>query len=357
MAAKLPYSSVMPETNQVIGMDNDINNKCMLKNNVRKTLRVLDEQCAVSGRYIWYNLPPGITSELLERIIYYRGQVAFFFMEDLGQFFVLPYALDGTLDCYGRYNGITPLPFLGENRAKDDKGKEKPWIPGFTLKPQYHIPYELTEDIMTHGCVIIKDYTPQLSETITPRQVLNEPILDLMAEILPLARTNLIAHSGVDGMRVPDEDSEANVKLASRAVTKAAMTGDPWVPIVGNVEFQSLTSPGNPDIQNYLVFLQALDNYRLSLYGVGTGGLFEKKAHMLQDEISMNQSKVDCVLTDGLKLRQDACDIINSIWGLGIWVDLSETATGKDKDGDGEASDSRTIEHINENQGGIEQDE
>lgn len=356
MAAKLPYSSVMPETNQVIGMTEE-EKKCMLKNNIRKTLRVLDEQNAVSGRYVWYNLPPGITSELLERIIYYRGQVAFFFMEDLGQFFVLPYALDGTLDCYGRYNGITPLPFLGENKAKDDKGKEKAWIPGFTLKPQYHIPYNLNKDILTHGCVIIRDYTPQASETITPRQVLNEPILDAMAEAFPLARTSLIAHSGVKGMRVPDEDSEANVKLASRAITKAAMTGDPWVPIVGTIDFQDLTDGGTHNTQEYLLYMQSLDNFRLSLYGLSNGGLFQKKSHMLEAEQKMNQGQCSCALTDGLKLRQDAATIINSIWGLDIWVEVSETALNLDTNGDAVASDSRTIEHINENQGGIEQDE
>ena len=51
--------------------------------------------------------------QLLERILYYRGQGAFFYMESLEKFFFLPFALDGEIDVYGRYTGITPLPFNG----------------------------------------------------------------------------------------------------------------------------------------------------------------------------------------------------------------------------------------------------
>ena len=34
----------------------DSEDKCLLKENIRKTLRVLDEQNAIN-RYTWYNLP------------------------------------------------------------------------------------------------------------------------------------------------------------------------------------------------------------------------------------------------------------------------------------------------------------
>ena len=50
----------------------DSEDKCLLKENIRKTLRVLDEQNAIN-RYKWYNLPSSLDGQLLERILYYKG--------------------------------------------------------------------------------------------------------------------------------------------------------------------------------------------------------------------------------------------------------------------------------------------
>lgn len=342
MAAKLPYACVFPGSLESMGIGGG-NNPCKLKQEIRKTLRVLDEQNAVSGRYKWYNLPSGLTSELLERMIYYRGQVAFFFMPANGQFYALPYALDGNLDCYGRYTGITPLPFLGSSSAE---GKGKPWITGLRKIPLYDKPFDVTDEVFQNGCVLIKDYTPQESEYVIPRQILQEPILDAMSEAFPLARTSLIANSGIKGMRVQDESTAEQVKLASRSITHAALTGDPWVPIVGKVELQDLTNGPALKSEEYLIYMQALDNYRLSLLGLSSGGLFQKKSHMLEAEQKMNEGRAEAALNDGLKLRQQACDIINSVWGLGIWCELSESAIGVDSNGSGEVSDSKQPETI-----------
>ena len=44
------------------------------KEAVKKTLRILDEQDAVN-RYQWYNLPMDLTSQEVERLLYYKGQL------------------------------------------------------------------------------------------------------------------------------------------------------------------------------------------------------------------------------------------------------------------------------------------
>lgn len=53
----------------------------------------------------------------------------------------------------------------------------------------------------------------------------------------------------------------------------------------------------------------------------------------------MNQGTTGLVLQDGLSIRQRFCDIVNSIWGLGISCELSETASGADMNMDGMLSD------------------
>ena len=92
-------------------------NPCSYKEDIKRFLRIIDEQDAVN-RYKWYNLPCNLTSQELERMLYYKGQLAFFYMEDLDEFYFMPYALDGTIDFYGRFNTIHPVPMTsGEEKA------------------------------------------------------------------------------------------------------------------------------------------------------------------------------------------------------------------------------------------------
>jgi hypothetical protein len=115
----------------------------------------------------------------------------------------------------------------------------------------------------------------------------------------------------------------------------AALTGDPYVPIVGTIDFQELTDGPVSKSEEYMLAMQSLDNLRLSGYGVDNGGLFEKKAHELQSEADINGGPVGLVLQDGLSIRQNFCNIVNSIWGLGIWCEPAQNIMGADTDGDG----------------------
>ena len=329
-------AGIDPKTKLPIKMASTMD--CMLKDNIRKTLRILDEQNAIN-RYVWYNLPNGLDGQLVERIMYYRAQGMFF--EINGKFFFLPYALNGSIDVYGRFMGTTPLPFNGVARAGNKPEDEKPWIVGLIRKPIYDIVEDIEDPEFKpeECCVLLHDYSKQLSQLNIPRQILQEPILDAMAEAFPFARTNLIANSGVKGMRVNDEDQKASVELASKSVERAALNGKPWIPVVGNIEWQELTDGSTLKSEEFLMYMQALDNFRLSLYGLQTGGLFQKKSHMLESEQQMNEGNVGLVYQDGLTLRQKFCDIVNSIWGLGISCEASEVVTGMDKNLDGVVSD------------------
>ena len=195
-----------------------------------------------------------------------------------------------------------------------------------------------------NGCVILKDYTPQMNETVVSRQTIMDPLLDVMAEAIPLGRTSLISNCGVKGIRVQGEDEALNVIQASKSIEKAAMNGQPYVPIQGNTEFQDLAGNAALKSEEYLLYLQGLDNYRLSLYGLSTGGLFQKKSHMLEAEQEMNAGHAKLAYEDGLTLRQKFCDIVNSIWGLGIWCEPSEAVIAADLNGDGLAVDKKQPE-------------
>ena len=308
-----------------------------LKSDIKRIFRIIDEQDAVN-RYTWYNLPCNLTSQELERMLYYRGQLCFFYNKDLGEFYFMPYALDGTIDFYGRFNSIHPIPMTsGTTEDKTAVKAQADYLSGIKLKCQYGVIDEEQLDLETfyNSAVLLHDYTKQLSQTITSRQILNEPLLDTMSDIIPYMKTALLAGTGIKGMRVNDADQAGAVKDASSSLNNAALKNEPWIPIIGNIEFQELTDGALLNAQEYMLSLQSLDNLRLQTLGLDNGGLFEKQAHVLESEQAINQVNVSLILQDGLSIRQNFCNIVNSIWGLGIWCEPTENVIQADLNGDG----------------------
>ena len=297
------------------------NRRYSTKEDIKKVIRKNDEQIFVN-RYTWYNLPTDISSQELERLLYYYGQIAFWYMPELGKFFFTKYALDGQLDFYGRYTKIHPIPVnSGGSDEKYVKAQEQ-ILSEIKLDCVYGVklPEDLTADDLMHSAVLLHDYSKQLPQMIIPTQQLNDPIIDLEAECMPFLRTALLNSTGTRGVRVQDADQEASVQEAAKSMVDAALHSEPYVAISAPVEFQELTDGSIGKSQEFLQSMQAIDNFRLGLHGVDNGGLFEKKAYVNQAQAGMNYAGGDVGLTlqDGLSIRQNFCNIVNSIWGLGI---------------------------------------
>ena len=187
----------LPNLEAILGMGKDPKtglplklglNPAKLKESIKACLRVREEQEFVN-RFTWYNLPCDLTSQELEKMLYYRGQLCFFFDKDLKKFYFTAYALDGTIDAYGRYNTIRPVPWTS---GSEDEGKRNKLIADYfskkQLKPLYGVKVDMPEEKdLYDSAVILHDYTRQLSQQIIPRQILNDPINDVMAECMPYA--------------------------------------------------------------------------------------------------------------------------------------------------------------------------
>ena len=289
--------------------------RCSTKEDIKRAIRKNDEQIFVN-RYTWYNLPMNLTGAELERMLYYKGQLAFFYLKDLDEFYFMPYALDGTVDFYGRYNTIHPVPMTSGTDDKAGKAQAE-YLSNIKLNCVYGIklPEELKEEDLTNSAVLLHDYSKQLSQTIIPTQQINDPIIDLEAECMPYLRTALLMGTGVKGVRVADADQADSVREGSRSMVDAATHADPFVPITGAIEFQELTNGNVAKSQEFLMAMQSIDNFRLGLHGVQNGGLFEKSQYLNNAQTGMNYAGGDIGLTlqDGLNLRQNFANITNSI--------------------------------------------
>lgn len=309
-----------------------------LQGSIRKILRVIDEQDAVN-RFEWHNLPLDITGQELERFLYYKGQLAFFYLKELNKFMCLPFALSGTIDAYGRFNRIHPVPFSSGGKTEKSQKVLADYLANknFDVLHEVVLPEKIVEDpeyYLYNCCVIIGDYTKQLSETIIPRSELNDPLLGTMATCIPYMNTSLMNASGVSGVRVNTADEAAQVRLASEGMKLAALEGERYIPMAGTLDFQDIATSNVAKAEEYLLAMQSLDNFRLSTYGLENGGLFQKKSHMLEAEQRTNAGMTSLVMRDCLIRRQDASTIINSVWGCGIYCTVSEEAIGADLNGD-----------------------
>lgn len=339
----LVQAGIDPKTGLPLKVVNGL--PCKLKEGIKALFRIMDEQDAIT-RYTWWNLPCNITSQELERLLYYKGQLAFFYCEPLDQFFFMPYALDGTIDFYGRFNRIHPVPMANGTTEEEKKlyGAQMDYLSTLKLDVLYDIPLEPVDPYKS--CVLVHDYTKQMSQTVISRQVLNDPLIDVMSETIPLMRTALFNSSGVLAMRVNSQDEQSNVKAANQAIDAAVLNGQRYIPVLGNIDFQELAGGDTAKAEEFLMALQSLDNLRLSTHGLDSGGLFQKKAHVLESENSMNAGHARSALDDGLMIRQHMCDIANAIWGIGMSCEISESALMMDKNMDGMAVDNQDMSGI-----------
>ena len=339
----LIQAGIDPKTGLPLKVVNGLPSK--LKEGIKALFRIIDEEDFVT-RYRWYNLPCNITSQELERLLYYKGQLCFFYCEPLDQFFFMPYALDGTIDFYGRYNRIHPVTMANGTTEEEKKlyGAQMDYLSTLKLDVLYDIPLEPVDPYKS--CVLLHDYTKQMSQTVISRQVLNDPLLDVMSETIPLMRTALFNSSGVLAMRVNSQDEQSNVKAANEAIDAAVLNGQRYIPVLGNIDFQELAGGETAKAEEFLMALQSLDNLRLSTHGLDSGGLFQKKAHVLESENSMNAGHARSALDDGLMIRQHMCDIANAIWGIGMSCEISESALMMDKNMDGMAVDNQDMSGV-----------
>lgn len=319
----------------------DPNNVTPYKDYIKKILRVNDEQLAVN-RFKWINLPPELNGQLIERILYYRGQGMLFFIPETKKFYFLPYCLDGTIDVYGRYTSVKPLPFNGKSETNDPMS--------IILSTQKREPvYDIMdldidpETFLSTKCILLSDYCKQLSQTVISRQQLNDGLIDIESNIIPYMNTMLSNSTGVTGVRVNGDDEAAQITIASDTANLAALNGKRFLAINGQLDFQDLASQLSSRAEDMLMSMQSLDNIRLGTYGLDNGGIFEKKAHLLNAEAAMNTGTSSLVMEDCLYQRQQLCDIVNNylLLPMGYPPELlwdcvvNEVVTGNDQDLDG----------------------
>lgn len=319
--------------------------KCNTDTDLKIKLREQDKAIN-SNMWDWCNTFLRVNGQWINRMLYYRGQLAYAYMSEIEEFVLLPFVVDGNLDMYGRPKYIRLIPFTG---AKKDP-KMKP-IEDYLATKKFRVIWSINDPIeaddLDKVAVILYDRTPDLGNFVLAQNLLNEVLINYEAEIYTYMRTNLINATGVSGLKVGGKDEIESVMNANANLQIAAKTAQKWVPIVGNaVDFQELVS-SNGNTQEFLQAAQAIRNLRLNLNGLPSGGIYDKSQYVNKSQTSMNQGEVDSalVLQDKYSCRDNFCTLVDYIWRTGIDCLPSENIVMTDLDANGVMFDDETDNH------------
>lgn len=345
------------------------------KNKYMYSIDPMFEKLGVSIKYIdyqqfltrfkWNNLPEGMDSELIERILYFSGSAMFFYIKELNRFYFLPYGMSGEntevgIDFYGRFNRLKPYSFNG---STDGGGEKKADGKRITRSDLYlstqirdnikDIPMVESEEearkIYENGAVICWDMTPQLAYQVDSRNRISQSYVKYIVQILIQTKSALINSSGFNLFSTDTEASTDIMQLQIDAINADREKGKLSAVVsnaLGKIEnLQSNAPSAMGDFWNSLV---SADNLRLKSMGIRNDGLVQKSQYQNIQEQSIDINDAMQVYWNAFMERVKFSAIVNSIWGLGIYPeplllpDMQQQGNGEEQPTEGEQEGDNT---------------
>lgn len=313
---------------------------------IQKVLEVQDLR-EFSERYQWVNLPRGISSDIIERILYYRGRAVFYYNDAVEKFQFLPFAPNNVIDEYGRWTHCNTFPFTG---VSENKGKKKYTKMGIEvvyddlfLQDDLFNPDEINRIIKewetgSDKGIILNDSILGLSQQPIIRSNISKPMIGSMTTCYQIINTAMFASADYNLIKVSTQDDLNSLKGQIATINREILNGNRFGAIMGDINLDSLRTTNASSIQDLFETFNSLDNYRKSTMGVDNAGVFNKKERMLQQEQALNGSNADSIYSDGLYQRQRFCDLVNQYYGTNIWCLSKNMPTpGEMMNGSGES--------------------
>lgn len=300
-------------------------------------------------RYMWTNVPFGLTPDLIERVLFFRGKGVLYFNDAVGKFQFLPFALNDTIDEYGRYTRCNTLPFIGVDEVKKDPNSKKRMVSAVMedLELVYDLPYneEMLRMIREKKPVgiILNDNTLAISQQPIIRANYVKPVLHMMATLMNIINCAMFGAADHNVLAVENESELKSINQGIDAINKNILNGKRFTAITSPLKIEPLKTSNTADLEGLFNTFNSLSNFLKSITGVANPGVFDKKAHLLQEEQQLNGSNADDVYYNGLRQRQEFCMLVQAYYGYPIWceskramseVQAENMATGETSDPD-----------------------
>lgn len=309
-------------------------------------------------RYMWTDIPFGLTQDIIERILFFRGKGIFYFNDKIEKFQFLPFSLNGVIDEYGRYTRCNTLPFTGTDEETKDKKVKKPRILVYEdLEIVYDLPYnsemfEKARKMKTVG-IILNDNSLAVSQQPIIRSNYVKPVLHMMATLMQIINTAMYGSADHNLLQIENESELASIQNQINAINADILRGNRFTPIVGNLPITPLKTSNTANLEGLFGTFNSLTNFLKSITGVANAGVFDKKAHLLQEEQKLNGSNSDDIYYNGLRLRQEFCLMVQAYYNYPIWCESKRAMSEVQSENmmTGETTDPDNTQY-NDNKGG-----
>lgn len=277
-------------------------------------------------RYMWTNVPFGLTQDLIERLLFFRGKGIFYFNDKVDKFQFLPFALNGNIDEYGRYMKCNTLPFTGMDEVpKNGKDKKLKSVVYEDLEIVYDIPYneEMVRNVRKRKTVgiVLNDNSLAISQQPIIRSNYVRPVLHMMATLMQIINTAMYGNADHSLIQVQNESELESINHQINAINFDILKGRRFTPVVGEFPIVPIKTSNTANLEGLFGTFNSLTNFLKSITGVANAGVFDKKAHLLQEEQKLNGSNSDDIYYNGLRLRQEFCIMVQAYYGYPVWCE------------------------------------
>lgn len=277
-------------------------------------------QCV--ARYIWEDLPNGLDSWNLERMLYYRTTLAGF--ELGGQQYIFPYVTQGELSVYGFPTKLKPITFNGRELS----GKNDSFI------DDYVIPVDLTGTMGREGAVLLYDNIPYMPNGVgVSRFFLNQIIIKEMADVFARVNINVVVSNKKIILEIQDPKQ---AEIVRDELNTAFGSDSPFAIISSPLKSNPIQNSNDYNADDLFNTIKNYDAIRCFMSGIASKNFgTEKKERLVSGELAGNEEEISLILDMGLELRRDFADKMNKKFGTNIKVRKRNEEYGDETNGKG----------------------
>lgn len=293
------------------------------------------QQCC--ARYRWKNLPNGLLGWQLERMLYYRGSIAAFRVDD--KFYALPYVIQGNINLYGMPTKIRPMAYNGKPLEKDSEDKYNS-SEEYAFKVEgsnqaFDLPVDLLGDETDkYSAVILYDTVPTFVGGGAPAMYnRSRLIIKEMADVLARININIVVSNKKILLHIKDAKQ---AKVIQEELRIAFGSDCPFGVLTSEFDVNSVQSTSDYNADDMFNALKNYDAIRCFMAGINSRGFgTEKQERLITGELNGDIERVELISDQGLELRKIWAELCNKKFGTNIEVELRSDAFKDQLDGKG----------------------
>lgn len=258
----------------------------------------LNQNC---NKYKWTNLPKGLTSWNLERMLYYYGALCGF--EYNGLVYILPFTPTKDLNAYGFPTTVQPITFNG--RTPDASSKA---FFGTNFKLETVI---AGDKDAKNKAILLMDSIPEACGTFIPKSrfALNQILIRDIVETLKRININIVVSN--KKIVIECQDSK-QAEIIRQELAKGYSTDSPFIVTTNPTRSTNLSQGGEFIAQDLFNAVRQYDSIRCQHSGVLTKSFGQdKKERVNSGELMGEKEQVQIIYDGGLQLRKDFANEMN----------------------------------------------